>query len=54
MTTGQYNIQDVGDIMMFENLGFIADDDFISSKEFDTFLYQHKGTQVRAAMKDKT
>lgn len=39
LMTRQYNVQDVGDIRMFEHEDFIVDDDFISSREFDTFLY---------------
>lgn len=54
LMAGQYNVQEIGDIRLLEHEDFIADNDFISSKEFNTFLCQHKGIQIRDIMKEKT
>lgn len=53
LVTRQYNVQEIGDIILLEHEDFIADNDFISSKEFNTFLCQHKGKKIRDVMKEK-
>lgn len=53
LVTGQYNVQEIGDIRLLEHEDFIVDNDFISSKEFNTFLCQHKRMQIRDVMKGK-
>lgn len=52
LATGQLNVREVADIRFLEHEDFIADSDFIASKEFTTFLYQHKGSQIRNNMRN--
>lgn len=52
LAIGQLNIREVADIRFLEHEDFIVDSDFNASKEFTTFLYQHKGSQIRNNMRN--